>query len=401
MSVALLFIVISAVFLHMIWGLLLAVVMAAIMTGLTYPLYNRLVKLFGGRKAAAAAATLIAVIVLVVTPLVVVADVVATQALLISETATPKVNELLRKVEEPGASLDWIPFWDQLEPYREQITKKLGEIAGAVSAFLVNGLSAAAQGTVALFFDLFIMLYSMFFFLMHGREVRDQVMRLFPLEEADKDLLLDKFVSVSRATIKGTLVIGIVQGGLAGLAFAVVGIKGAVFWGTVMAVLSIIPGIGTALVWVPAVIYLFAIGQTGPAIGLFLWCAIVVGTADNFLRPLLVGKDTEMPDLLVMLSTFGGLTLFGAIGLVRQRPGPVGLYEQPLDLVGTVAGRVEPADDRPHARASDVVDLDAQRLQHPQNAHVRPAPGAAAAQRQSDRYSTIVILGRKRNAIKC
>jgi predicted PurR-regulated permease PerM len=319
-SVALLFIVISAVFLRMIWGLLLAVVMAAIMTGLTYPLYNRLVKLFGGRKAAAAAATLVAVIVLVVTPLVVVADVVATQALLISETATPKVNELLRKIEEPGGSLDWIPFWDQLEPYREQITQKLGEIAGAVSAFLVNRLSAAAQGAITFFFDLFIMLYSMFFFLMHGREVRDQVMRLFPLEEADKDLLLDKFVSVSRATIKGTLVIGIVQGGLAGLAFAVVGIKGAVFWGTVMAVLSIIPGIGTALVWVPAVIYLFAIGQTGPAIGLFLWCAIVVGTADNFLRPLLVGKDTEMPDLLVMLSTFGGLTLFGAIGLVL---GPV------------------------------------------------------------------------------
>ena len=244
-SVVLLFIVISAVFLRMIWGLLLAVVMAAIMTGLTYPLYGRLLKLFGGRKAAAATATLMAVIVLVVTPLVVVADVVATQALLISETATPKVNELLRTIEEPGGSLDWIPFWDQLEPYREQITQKLGEVAGAVSAFLVNGLSAAAQGTITFFFDLFIMLYSMFFSLMHGREVRDQVMRLFPLEEADKGLLLDKFVSVSRATIKGTLVIGIVHGGLAGLAFAVVGIKGAVFWGTVMAVLSIIPGIGS------------------------------------------------------------------------------------------------------------------------------------------------------------
>ena len=160
------------------------------------------------------------------------------------------------------------------------------------------------------------MLYSMFFFLMGGREILDQVMRLFPLEATDKDLLLDKFVSVSRATIKGTLIIGIVQGGLAGLAFAVVGIKGAVFWSAIMAVLSIIPGIGTALVWVPAVGYLFATGQTIPAIGLLLWCAVVVGTADNVLRPLLVGKDTEMPDLMVMLSTFGGLALFGAIGLV-------------------------------------------------------------------------------------
>ena len=314
--VALLFVLISALFLRMIWGFLLAVVMAAIFTGLANPLYTRLLRLLGGRKSFAALATLVVVILLVVTPLVLIADIVATEALQISETATPMVESFIEEANQPDASLDWIPFWDQLEPYREQITKKLGEIAGAVSAFIVNSLSSAAQGTMEFFFNIFIMLYSMFFFLMGGREILDQVMRLFPLEATDKELLLDKFVSVSRATIKGTLVIGIVQGGLAGLAFAVVGIKGAVFWGTVMAVLSIIPGIGTALVWVPAVGFLFATGQTVPAVGLLLWCAIVVGTADNVLRPLLVGKDTEMPDLMVMLSTFGGLALFGAIGLV-------------------------------------------------------------------------------------
>ena len=314
--VALLFVLISALFLRMIWGFLLAVVMAAIFSGLANPLFTRLLRLLGGRKSVAALATLVVVILVVVTPLVLIADIVATEALQISETATPMVESFIEEANQPDASLDWIPFWDQLEPYREQITIKLGEIAGAVSAFIVNSLSSAAQGTMEFFFNIFIMLYSMFFFLMGGREILDQVMRLFPLEATDKALLLDKFVSVSRATIKGTLVIGIVQGGLAGLAFAVVGIKGAVFWGTVMAVLSIIPGIGTALVWVPAVGYLLATGQSVPAIGLLLWCAIVVGTADNVLRPLLVGKDTEMPDLMVMLSTFGGLALFGAIGLV-------------------------------------------------------------------------------------
>lgn len=315
-TVVLLFVLISAVFMRLIWGLLMAVVVAAISAGLTYPLYTRLLRFFRGRKPAAAAATLIVVLLLVVAPLALFSEVVATEAVQISRSVRPEVTELLHKFEEPGTPLDWIPFWDRLEPYREQITKKMGEIAGAVSTFLVNSLSAAAQGTLHFLFDLFIMLYSMFFFLMHGREILDQVMRLFPLEEADKELLLDKFVSVSRATLKGTLVIGIVQGGLAGLALAAVGIKGAVFWGTVMAVLSIIPGIGTALVWVPAVIYLFSVGHTLPAIGLLVWCAIVVGTADNFLRPLLVGKDTEMPDLVVLLSTFGGLALFGAVGIV-------------------------------------------------------------------------------------
>lgn len=314
--VALLFVLVSAIFLHMIWGFLLAVFMAAILTGLTYPLYTRLLRYVRGRKPAAAAATLVVIVLLVVTPLALIANVVAVQALEISQSAKPQVTEVLTSFEEPEASLAWIPFWDQAKPFRAQIMKSLGEITDAISAFLINSLSAAAHGTLRLFLDLFIMLYSMFFFLMYGPEVRDQVMRLFPLKSADKELLLDKFLSVSRATLKGTFIIGIVQGSLAGLALAVVGIEGAVFWGTVMAVLSIIPGIGTAFVWVPAVIYLFAVGRTVPAIGLLLWCAVVVGTADNILRPLLVGKDTKMPDLLVMLSTFGGLALFGAVGLV-------------------------------------------------------------------------------------
>jgi len=127
---------------------------------------------------------------------------------------------------------------------------------------------------------------------------------------------VEKFLSVSRATLKGTLIIGILQGGLAGGAFAVVGLDGAAFWGTIMVVLSIVPGIGTALVWFPAVIYLFAVGQTAAAIGLFVWCAAVVGTVDNVLRPWLVGKDTKMPDLLILLGTLGGLVVFGAKGIV-------------------------------------------------------------------------------------
>jgi predicted PurR-regulated permease PerM len=128
--------------------------------------------------------------------------------------------------------------------------------------------------------------------------------------------MLSIYTSVGRATIKGTLVIGIVQGGLAGLAFWVAGIDGAVFWGTLMMVLSIIPGVGTALVWVPAVILLALEGRVVAAVSVGLWCALVVGTIDNILRPILVGKDTEMSDLLVLLTTLGGLTLFGPVGVL-------------------------------------------------------------------------------------
>lgn len=310
------FVVISIIFLWLVRGFVLAVVMAAIFAALAHPLYTRALALFRGREVAAALATLVVTLLLVVIPLGFFVQVVAMEAFEIGRVVQPQVAEFIQKLNEPNVALDWIPFWDRLEPHRELITAKMGETAGALSALLVNSVSAAAQGTLRFFLQLFIMLYSMFFFLIHGREVRDQVMRLTPLKESDKEMLLDKFVSVSRATIRGTLIIGIVQGGLGGLAFAVVGIEGAAFWGTVMAVMSVVPGIGTALVWVPAVIYLFAVGQTLPAIGLFLWCAVVVGTADNLLRPTLVGRDTEMPDLMVLLSTFGGLALFGAVGLV-------------------------------------------------------------------------------------
>jgi predicted PurR-regulated permease PerM len=316
LAVLLLFLGISSVFLGMIWNFLLTVFMAAIFSGLSYPTYERLQRLFGGRKSLASGATLILVLLLIVTPLVFFTGIVVSQALSISESVTPWVGEFLNTPGDSEKLFEWIPFWDRLEPYREQITKKLGEVTGAIGSFLVDSLSAATRGTVDFFFQLFVMLYSMFFFLIHGRTILDDAMRLFPLPEQDKADLLDKFVSVSRATLKGSLVIGIIQGSLAGLAFYVAGIKGAAFWGTIMGILSILPGIGAPLIWVPAVIYLLAVGRIGPAIGLLLWCALVVGTVDNFLRPLLVGKDTKMPDLLVLLSTVGGISLFGAVGFV-------------------------------------------------------------------------------------
>ena len=128
--------------------------------------------------------------------------------------------------------------------------------------------------------------------------------------------MLGKFTSVTRATLKGTAVIGVIQGALAGLAFAVVGIPSAVFWGTIMMVLSIIPAIGSGLVWMPASIILIATGHTAKGIGLALFCGLIVGSLDNILRPRLVGKDTQMPDLLIFLSTLGGIAFFGVMGFI-------------------------------------------------------------------------------------
>jgi predicted PurR-regulated permease PerM len=116
--------------------------------------------------------------------------------------------------------------------------------------------------------------------------------------------------------VKGTFVVGFAQGVLGGLGFWAAGIQTSALWATLMGVLSVIPGLGPVVVWFPAVLYLVLVDRIGPAIGLFLWCAAVVGTVDNVLRPWLVGKDTKMPDLLILLSTLGGLVMFGALGFI-------------------------------------------------------------------------------------
>ncbi|MGI9432957.1 MAG: AI-2E family transporter, partial [Myxococcota bacterium] len=248
-------------------------------------------------------------------PLFLLAILVTGQALEISESAQPWVAEQLARRSDPDA-ISTLALPEILQPYEPRIIEKAGQLAGSLGGFLVGALANATRGTVTFIFLSFVTLYATFFFLRDGRALLERLLRVMPLSQEHEERMVAQFLSVSRATVKGTLVIGIVQGGLAGGAFAIAGIEGAAFWGVVMAVLSIIPGLGTAIIWVPAVIFLGTTGQTVAAIALAVWCVAVVGTADNVLRPTLVGRDTQMPDLLILLSTLGGLMLFGAVGII-------------------------------------------------------------------------------------
>jgi predicted PurR-regulated permease PerM len=187
--------------------------------------------------------------------------------------------------------------------------------------------------TAVFLLNLFVMVYAMFFFLKDGERTLEKIFYYLPLSDEDEELMLQRFISITRATVKGTLLIGIIQGALAGFAFWLASIDGAAFWGTIMAILSIVPGIGAALIWVPAVIYLIVTGQLLAGVLLFAWCAAVVGTIDNILRPILVGKDAKMPDLLILVGTLGGLFLFGPIGFIV---GPIvcGLFLTVWEIYG-------------------------------------------------------------------
>jgi predicted PurR-regulated permease PerM len=318
-------IAISLLFFTMVRPFIVTVLMAAIFSGISHPLYRWLAESRVLRKrsragSAAAVITLVAVLLLIVLPLVTLLGIVAEQAVSVSQRVGPWVQEQASKPDTFDRLMDRFPVLEPLKPYEDKIIEKFGDIAGRVGQFLVASLAHVTRGAAVFLFHLFIMIYAMFFFLKDGKRMLDQLLRMLPLAERDQQHMVEKFVSVSRATIKGTLVIGIVQGVLAGLSFWIAGIPNTVFWGTIMAVLSIIPGVGAALVWIPGVIYLIVVGNVATAVGVGLWCAIVVGTADNFLRPRLVGRDTKMHDLLILLATLGGLVMFGALGIVL---GPV------------------------------------------------------------------------------
>lgn len=307
---------ITAVFYRMVEPFIITILLAAIFSGMMYGFYKRMTRWLGGRKAAGSALTVVFFVVVLVVPLSGFLGIVVSQAVEVSAAVGPWIEREISQPHELDGLLRRLPFWETIQPYQDLISTKIAEFAGRLGTFLVSMLAAASRGTAAFFFQLFVMLYAMFFFLLHGKSYLARVLYYIPLEPEEENRLVARFVSVARATIKGTLVIGVVQGGLAGLAFLVVGIKGWAFWSVIMMILSIIPGVGTALVWVPAVIYLFAAGAAGPAMALGLWCAIVVGLVDNILRPFLVGRDTEMSDLLVLLSTLGGLLAFGAAGFI-------------------------------------------------------------------------------------
>jgi predicted PurR-regulated permease PerM len=142
-----------------------------------------------------------------------------------------------------------------------------------------------------------------------------QLVRVIPLGDQRERRLFDKFAEVSRATLKGTVVVSIIQGTLGGMALALVGIDGAVFWGVVMTIVSILPAIGLSIVWLPAALWLFTTGAVAKALMLIVM-GTLIGFVDNLLRPILVGRDTKMPDYLILLSTLGGITAFGLSGFV-------------------------------------------------------------------------------------
>jgi predicted PurR-regulated permease PerM len=294
-----------------LWGTVLAIVFG--------PLNRHLRERMRQRRSIAAATTLLLVVVLVLFPVA-----------LIVESLISEGTAVYRRIQmgqfDVGAWFrqvyDLLPGWAVDLLNRFGLTN-LETLQSRLAGFLARGAQLIAgkaltigQNTFEFVVALFLMLYLLFFLLRDGDVLSRRIRDAIPLHPDRQRNLAGRFTTVIRATIKGNLVVALMQGALTGLIFWILGLGAPVLLGVVSALLSLLPAIGAAIVWVPAAIYLFAIGEVWRSVVLVLFCALVIGSVDNVLRPILVGKDTKLPDYMVLISTLGGLAVFGANGFV-------------------------------------------------------------------------------------
>jgi predicted PurR-regulated permease PerM len=311
----------TAFFLWMVRLFLPAVFWAVIFAVLFQPVYLRTKHRVGGRPALAAALTTVAVVMVVLVPASFLVTAVAQQGLSVYQRILAGDINLDRPIEIFERSVPQLAeFLDRygIEPLRVQTWFENAAVIG--SQWIGTQLLAVGQNAMSLGVLFFLMLYVLFFLFRDGEKIVRGLIRALPMGDEREERLFHRFAQVARATVKGTLVVAIVQGVVGGLLFVAAGIEAALFWGLMMGLLSILPAVGPALIWGPASIYLLFNGNIVGGLILLIGGAIAVSLADNVLRPVLVGRETKMPDYLILIATLGGLMAFGIAGFVA---GPV------------------------------------------------------------------------------
>lgn len=315
--------VVSLAFAAILWPFYAAIFWGVALAILFAPLHRRLLRRMPQRRNLAALATLVLCLVGVILPVALLSISLVQQGSQIYDRLHSGQLNVGLYFEQIMAAL---PPWASGMLDRMELTSvaalqhKLSTMAVQASQFVASRVFNIGQNTFQFLMSVGIMLYLLFFLLRDGAALAVRLRDAVPLNDEYKHKLSQKFTTVIRATVKGSLVVAAVQGMLGGFIFAVLGIQGAVLWGVLMAFLSLLPAIGSGLIWVPVAIYFFATGAVWQAVTLTAFGVGVMGLVDNILRPLLVGKDTKMPDYVVLISTLGGMSLFGLNGFVM---GPV------------------------------------------------------------------------------
>ncbi len=294
------------------WGAILAIIFT--------PMHRRISNKFGANKPnLAALATLGIILALVILPLALIAGALVQEGAIVYERIRSGNLNFGAYFQQAVAAL---PESVRGLLARFEITDiaslqdKLSQGALQGSQLVATQALNIGQNTFQFIISFGIMLYLLFFLLRDGTHIGRRIRAAVPLSDEHKQHLIRKFITVARATVKGNVLVAATQGALGGLVFWFFDIQGALLWAVLMAFLSLLPAVGAGLIWGPVAIYFLATDAIGAGVGLTIYGVLVIGLVDNVLRPILVGKDTKMPDYVVLISTLGGMALFGINGFV-------------------------------------------------------------------------------------
>ncbi len=295
---------------------LTALLVAAVLATLFFGKYQFFLRVFGGRKGLSAASVLLLVAFLVIIPILMLATLVAgeaTSALASLSSENHSFGELMGSVQT------WLSNLPVVGEYLSEKNVRFADIAGNIvggSGALISFLQALYVSVAGLVLWIFAMFFALFYFLIDGDRVVRLMKHVSPLSDRDDEELMRDFASMSRAVIRGSLAIALLQGVIGGIGVAVAGVSSPAIWGAVMGFFSLIPAVGSGIVWLPMGLWLFFSGDVWHGIFLLAFGVGIVSTVDNVVRPKLVGRDTQIHPLLVFFSTLGGIALFGIIGLL-------------------------------------------------------------------------------------
>jgi predicted PurR-regulated permease PerM len=307
------------------------VILAAVFAGMFYPFYNRVVKFTRGQRALSALICCIVLSLGLILPGYGIANLVAHEAVHLYQTAESRVGEILQA--DALERIQQYPFVQRLRLANMPLQAWIEQAATNAAGLLVKLVNRISRETFELIANVLIMFFTMFYFFRDGPVLIERLKYFSPLAEHYEDYLIRRFLSVARATIKGTLLVALLKGVLGGLTFWAFGIEAAALWGVVMAFLAVLPIAGPWLVMCPAGILLLLTGQIWQGVAMLLIALLVISSIDNVLEPYLVGRDAGMHDLLVFFSMMGGIATFGVMGFIV---GPIlaALFRTRLDIYG-------------------------------------------------------------------
>jgi len=321
------------IFVLMIKSFIVPIVLAGVFASLFFPLFERLTRWLGGRAGMGAFLSCMALLLLLLIPVYLLINIVAQQAVSLYDQVQPQVQQLFNATSEDWAVVRSHPLVHRLHLDAIDWEKTIQDGIKTIAASAGKIINITSKGTFLGITYLLMTLFTMFYFFRDGIKITRTLLSYLPLSDGHKKSLIVRFNSISRATVKGTIILGFIQGILGGLTLWMFGFTSALLWGMVMVFLSILPFLGSWMVLLPAAIFELAMGRIGNGIGIALISILFISNIDNVLRPRLVGRDAGMHDLMIFFSTLGGISFFGIMGFIV---GPVvaALMITLLDIYG-------------------------------------------------------------------